>query len=380
MINSNRVKYNKIVLALHEYNKRLNMRIFHLVVAAALFATLLSLRADAAANALSADTIYYGGKIITMDPKYPNPSYVAVKDGKIYEVGKGKRFYRLVGDSTKLVNIRERALIPGFVDSHSHFSTTTVFLNTGLDVAAPPFGKVTSITQMLANIKQYITKNNVPPGHKVYGCGYSDHEVVERRHPTKYELDSVSTQHPIVLRHYTGHTLVANSYALNAVGYTDDAQPPAGGIFDRYANGSITGVVKEHSILPLLNKFAISFAEMSLKQMNETANLYYSSGVTTGHEMYFSKAEAAVFQKLGDEFPFELNSYFWVSTTDLSDFYDVVANYSTSKAKVRGAKFVHDGSINTYTALNTEPYWVPFENQYDDLTNYVYNNSRSCRT
>lgn len=169
---------------------------------------------------------------------------MAVKDGKIQEIGYDARFHRLIGRNTTLVDIKDRALIPGFIDAHSHFSLTAIYLNLGFDISPPPFGNVTSISQILANIQEYITSKNIPAGTKIYGYGYNDQAVVEHRHPTKYELDSVSTVHPIVLRHYTGHLVAANSYALNAVGYTDSAQPPAGGVLDRYPNGTLTGVAR----------------------------------------------------------------------------------------------------------------------------------------
>jgi len=57
-----------------------------------------------------------------------------------------------------------------------------------------------------------------------------------------------------------------------------------------------------------------------------------------------------------------------------------VANYSTSKVKIRGAKFIIDGSINAFTAYLTKPYWVPAANQYNNLSNYTYDTNRSCQT
>ena len=106
------------------------------------------------------------------------------------------------------------------MDAHSHFSATAVLLNLNFSIASPPFGNVTSIKQILQNAKDYIQINNVPIGQPVYSTGYSDYKLEEHRHPTRYELDWVSTEHPIVFGHYSGHAVVANSLALALVGYT----------------------------------------------------------------------------------------------------------------------------------------------------------------
>jgi predicted amidohydrolase YtcJ len=77
-------------------------------------------------------------------------------------------------------------MVPGFVDPHSHFSLTAVAQSLGFSITPPPFGTVTSIQQMLQNAKDYIARENIPAGQKVYSEGYSDYQVVEHRHPTRF--------------------------------------------------------------------------------------------------------------------------------------------------------------------------------------------------
>jgi predicted amidohydrolase YtcJ len=168
-----------------------------------------------------------------------------VKDGKITVVSDD--FFALffyIGPNTEVVNLWGKTLTPGFVDAHSHFGLTAVFLHLNFSISSPPFGNVTSIVQILQNVKDYIAAYNVPAGHKVYGYGYSDHDVAEHRHPTRYELDSISAVHPIILVHYSGHLLTANSLALAGAGYQDSSPNPAGGFLDHYPNGTLTGVVR----------------------------------------------------------------------------------------------------------------------------------------
>ena len=83
---------------------------------------------------------------------------------------------------------------------------------------------------------------------------------------------------------------------------------------------------------------------------------------------------------MGEIFPIDINGYTYVNKDDHSMFYDIVASYGTSWMKVRGVKFILDGSIQGYTGYLTQPYWVPKAKQYDNLDNYTYDTSRSCQT
>lgn len=95
---------------------------------------------------------------------------VAIKNGKILKVigAKEENLFCGVGKNTKVVNLKGKALIPGFIDGHSHFSMTAVAQNLGFSISPPPFGSVTTIPQMLQNAKDYILNNNIQPGQKVY--------------------------------------------------------------------------------------------------------------------------------------------------------------------------------------------------------------------
>jgi predicted amidohydrolase YtcJ len=81
---------------------------------------------------------------------------------------------RFVGPETKLINLQGKTLMPGFIDPHSHFSITAVRYSQGFDISPPPFGTVTSIPQLLSNIRDYITSNNIQSGVAISAGGYND--------------------------------------------------------------------------------------------------------------------------------------------------------------------------------------------------------------
>lgn len=271
-------------------------------------------------------------------------------------------------------------MIPGLIDAHSHFGNTATNLAQGFNISPPPFGTITSIPLLLAELTRYITANNIQPGTTIYGTGYSDIDMAERRHPTRYELDSVSDVNPIVIGHFSGHIVAANSLALAKVNYVNSSSTPAGGILDTFPNGTITGVAREYAIIPLLTVFSTTIAQLTPAQIQNAVNAYFSSGVTTTQDLATSPLNPSVYHSFGDSFPIDLNGYYWITGPNLTNFYNAVNNFNTSRYKTRGAKFIIDGSLQGYTGFLTQPYWVPQSMYSDDLTNYTYDTSRSCST
>lgn len=105
--------------------------------------------------------------------------------------------------------------MPGIIDAHSHFSSVASLSAQGFSIAPPPFGNVSSIPILLETLTNYAVDKDIMPGVPIIGSGYSDIDMKERRHPTRFELDSVSTVNPIILFHFSGHIAVANSLALS---------------------------------------------------------------------------------------------------------------------------------------------------------------------
>ena len=95
--------------------------------------------------------------------------------------------------------------------------------------------------------------------------------------------------------------------------------------------------------------------------------------------MLSSLIEPLVYHSLGDSFPMDVRGYFWITSANLSTF-QTSKNYQTNRFKVAGTKLILDGSIQAYTAQLTSPYWVPQADEFNDLSNYTYNTSRSCLT
>lgn len=129
-------------------------------------------------------------------------------------------------------------------------------------------------------------------------------------------------------------------------------------------------------------KFALSLPKLTAAQIQNAVDQYFACGVTTTQDILLNEMEAKVYNKLGDDFPLDVNAYFWINpeSPGLATFQRVIATYNTTRFKTRGGKFLLDGSLQGYTGLLTQPYWVPKDLYTEDLDNFTYDSSRSCAT
>ncbi|MEO8250262.1 MAG: amidohydrolase family protein, partial [Burkholderiales bacterium] len=159
-----------------------------------------------------AQVVYKNGVILTVDKDNSSAEAVAVRDGKILAVGNFNALSGYIGANTKVVDLKGKTMIPGIYDAHSHFSGAR---NTGTFVAdlnSPPIGPVRKMDDLVASLQAQ--KAKVGPKDWVRGAGYDDTLIAEFRHPTRADLDKVSSTQPVYAGHVSGHLAVVNSAAL----------------------------------------------------------------------------------------------------------------------------------------------------------------------
>ena len=181
-------------------------------------------------SAQQADLIFAGENIITMDGS--NVTAVAVRGDRIVASGSRADVFQLSGAETRVTELGEQALLPGFIDAHGHFSGVSRYADL-LDLSSPPVGGITSVDDIVRALRLRIEQQQIPAGELVFGFGYDDSLLAEGRHPNRDDLDRASTNHPIVVRHVSGHLLAANSMALEQAGISNSTQDPEGGIIRR---------------------------------------------------------------------------------------------------------------------------------------------------
>jgi hypothetical protein len=197
--------------------------------------------APADAQTADADLLVLNAKVYTVDARTPRAEAFAVKGGRFVAVGSTAEMKALAGKSTQTFDAKQMTVVPGFIDCHNHAGGTTLLYEV---LVGNPF-EVEFVT--IASIVEKLRAKaaQTPPGTWVEGFFFDDTKLKDKRALTARDLDQVSTEHPVAVRHRGGHTSFYNSKAFELAGITKNTPNPAGGTFDRDANGELTGRVTD---------------------------------------------------------------------------------------------------------------------------------------
>ncbi|MFK7731595.1 MAG: amidohydrolase, partial [Pseudomonadales bacterium] len=223
--------------------------------------------------------VYHNGTVITVDPAKPEVAAVAVREGRILAVGGLDSVLKDAGANAKMHDLNGATMLPGFIDAHGHISFTA-FNQASANVSAPPVGRATTVDEVVTLLTQFAEEN--PNDTWVTGWGYDDSLLAERRHPTRHDLDKVSTDRPVAIRHVSGHFLACNTLCLESAGVNADSKDPQGGIFRREKNSTQPdGVIEESAMAPVFAVMPEPDKAKRLKLLNKAQAYYASYGVTT---------------------------------------------------------------------------------------------------
>ena len=205
--------------------------------------------ASAVESSLIADQIWLGGPILTMNDDAMRAEALAEKDGEIIGVGDADDVMAFQGPETEVIDLAGRTMIPGFVDAHGHVFMIGIQALSANMLPAPD-GTVNDIPTLQQVLRDFAKAQpeRVGAAGLILGFGYDDAQLAEQRHPTRDELDAVSTEIPVYVVHQSGHLGVANSKALELAGITADTPDPAGGVIRRREGSSEpNGVLVENA-------------------------------------------------------------------------------------------------------------------------------------
>lgn len=309
-----------------------------------------------------ADTVYLSGVILTMNAAEEIAEAVAVEGDTIRAVGTNEEIRAFIGENTRVVDLGGKAMLPGFIDAHSHMPWAGDRALYAVDCNSPPTGPVTSIADIIERLKERAAVT--PKGEWVEGWGYDDTLLAEKRHLTRWDLDRVSTEHPIFLFHVSSHIAVVNSYVLEMRHITRNTkQPPGGEIEMDPETGEPTGVLKEFPAwLPIILMAVDRTPEENRAAIRYMSDFYASRGVTTAQTG--SDDPPTVAKLLDAEASGDLRIRVNVSINASPGIDLLLAGQFDPKVdskmvRVANMKLFADGSIQAYTAYLTEPYYVP---------------------
>lgn len=307
----------------------------------------------------SSTSIYYGGSIITMDSeKQERVESVVEDEGMIVFVGKLKEAKKQFPNSNK-INLRGKTLLPGFIDPHSHFGAVSNTMGQ-VDLNPPPVGKINTIDDILRDLKQYKTDNNIADGEWIFGWGYDDSQLKEKRHPNSKEIDSVLPNNPVYLQHSSGHMGVANSLALKMMKVDSKTKNPSGGNIGRYPNSKEpNGLVQETAMYPFVGNMLLILNSSQAEFFDKTQDYYASNGITTAQDGMIDRNSIAFYKDQAEKGKLKIDLIALAGYSDLDEnLADKSLKFRTynNLFKVQGTKIVADGSPQGKTAFFSEPY------------------------
>ncbi|MBR0682976.1 amidohydrolase [Roseomonas eburnea] len=323
----------------------------------------------------AADAIFSGGTILTMDDARPTAEAVAVRGGRILAVGTRDEVNARRGAGTRSIDLAGRTMLPGFFDAHGH----AVFVGlqaVSANLLPAPDGQGNDIAALQRLLREWMARSQ--PAIRRYGLiigfGYDDSQLREQRHPTRDDLDQVSTDTPILIIHQSGHLGVVNSKALELAGITAATADPVGGVYRRRPGSrEPDGVIEEIAFFSLLSKLGERFdLDAYLAMIRAGTEFYARFGYTTCQE---ARAFGDTVGRIAEAAERNL------LPIDLLVYADIVAATDQIRApalsreyrnrfRIGGAKLVIDGTPQGKTAWLTRPYYVPPPGQRGDYVGF----------
>jgi predicted amidohydrolase YtcJ len=225
----------------------------------------------------TADVVLLGGEIHTVDAGNRRVEALAIRQGKVLAAGFKRDIEKLIGPSTRRVDLAGRTVLPGINDSHLHLL--------GWGLSKPPFALnvtypvVKSIADVVATVHQ--AASELPAGQWIVGRGWDQPYLAEGRPPTAADLDVVSPDHPVALTEFSGHAVWVNSKAMMLAGIDVNTQAPPGGVIVRDKQGHPTGLLFEGAAWMLKDKIPPPSLDQRRAALRRAMQNMLARGVTS---------------------------------------------------------------------------------------------------
>lgn len=300
----------------------------------------------------STDLVLRNATVYTGDSLAPTATAVAVQDGKIVYVGSDSGAAAYIGEGTETIDLAGRFVYPGFVDAHAHF--------TGIGQREQRLNLEGATTKDAFLAKVETAVKAAQPGEWVTGRGWIETFWSPPVFPTRYDLDKIAPNNPVLLTRADGHASIANSAALKLAEVSGVTEAPAGGAINLDVDGEPTGMLID-AAQGLVARLVTDPPEGQLERALELANdRSVMLGWTQIHDAHGSWREVARIRKLYGEGRIKLRLIKAISgpgeAADSLIAMGPLAPEFDDRFTVRTVKLVMDGALGSRGAALLEPY------------------------
>ncbi len=310
-----------------------------------------------------ADVIFLHGNIYTGIPDTssfhtsPRAEAMAVRDGRVAAVGRDDEILKLKGSATTVIDLAGHFAMPGFNDAHMHLA------NAGFRRLTVELGGVKSLTEFRDRIRERVQAAG--PGEWIVGGGWDQTLWPVKEMPSRWDIDEVTTDHPVFLQRVDGHVAVANTKALQSASITVASRDPQGGKIDRDSNGQATGILRETAREAVTAVIPRPTRDRRRQAIETALQELAQSGVTSAQD----NSDAGDAQLSWDDFQIleeiERGGKLTARVSEWMAFNDQLSNLQAHRASHRQSdNMLHtgmlkgflDGSLGSRTAALVDPY------------------------
>ena len=305
--------------------------------------------------------LYLGGDIYTVDENLPEAEAVAVKDGKIIAVGPVEICSKKLGSGHEVINLNGSCLMPGFIDTHLH-PILMIYFNMNVDMRG-----CENMDQVKDKIRQMAKKEDKPEAW-VVGLQFDEEELDEPRFPDRHDLDKACPDRPAVIIKHDGHTLFANTKALEAAKIFKNTADPPGGKIGREPDGVPSGVLFETASQLVMGCMPTPDLESLKKGADYTFAKLAGQGITTIGAVLQTDEEgpagsSGAFDVLGmimlqEQVPMNMHSLLISKSADKikEAMNSTLHQNKLCGRRIDGIKIYMDGTFGACTALMEKPF------------------------
>lgn len=314
-----------------------------------------------------ADIIYTNGNIWTVDQANERVSAVAIQNGKIIAAGSDQDMNAFRSEQTTLFDLEGKFMMPGFIEGHGHFLG---FGNSLLKLNFLDSKSWDEIVEMVAKAAEELPEGTWIEGRGWHQEKWTSGELIKNvlGYPYHDELSALTPNHPVILRHASGHALFANKAAMDIAGVDVETVSPIGGEIVRDANGVAIGVFEERAMGIIGNAFQeykSSFSDKELKDdwlraIEQAEQGCLENGVTSFQDAgtYFYDMEGFVERANAGDMRVRLYSMLRHSAEEMAPVLDEypMIGLGNDFFTCRAIKTEVDGALGAFGAWLLKPY------------------------
>ncbi len=311
---------------------------------------LLTVAVAAAEAPRPADVVYLGGAVVTLDPQRPRAEGLAVRGGRVVQLGGEAELRPLIGPRTRTIRLDGLGVVPGLTDAHVHVEGLGEALES-LDLVG-----TRSLDEVLARVRAAAAA--LPPGEWLLGRGWDQNDWPEKTFPSAADLDRAARDRPVLLERVDGHASWANSQALARAGLTAATVDPAGGRLLRGADGGPNGVLVDAAQALVAQHVPAPARAARKRRLERGLQACARAGLTEVHDAGVDLETVALYKEPLAENKLAARVYVMLR----GDVFAAAAATSSPESlgdgrlTVRAIKLVADGALGSRGALLLQPY------------------------